>query len=284
MHPLSPRLAVILLLATVGLGGLLAQSAAAANAQSTVTPAANQFGAGRQNFGYTINPGGQVEDGVVVVNDGTTPLQLDLVAKSSMGLDAWTHLNQDNVTVSPGESVEVPFTVAVPDEAAPGDYAGTIVGVPIRLRVGGALKPGLAVENVQVHGSETVTYTIHNTGNAILSARQSVSVSGPFGRFAKRAGKIADTPSLLPGETRKVSVPLHDVTAALRLTATVTLVPLLTDAAGSTAPLAATKASGHAWVVPWTLLLAILALCGLVAAGLALRPRRRGRAPQFARR
>ena len=63
-----------------------------------------------------------------------------------------------------------------------------------------------------------------------------------------------------------MSAPLHDVTPALRLTATVTLVPLLTDAAGSTAPLAATKASGHAWTVPWSLLLAIVVLCGLVVA------------------
>ena len=123
-------------------------------------------------------------------------------------------------------------------------------------------------------GDATVTYTIHNTGNAILSARQTVSVSGPFGRWDVGAGTIADTPPLLPGETWKVSAPLHDVTPALRLTATVTLVPLLTDAAGSTAPLAATKTSGHAWAVPWSLLLAIIVVCGLVAAGLVFRSRR----------
>jgi hypothetical protein len=275
LHPLSPRIAVILLLATVGLGGLLARPVAAANAPSTAKPAANKFGADRQDFAYTINPGGQVEDGIVVVNHGAKPLQLDLIVKNSTGIGAWTHLNQDNVTVSPGESVEVPFAVTVPDDAAPGDYVGAIVGIPIRLRVGGALKPSLAVENVQVHHSETVTYTIHNTGNAILSARQSVSVSGPFGRWAKRAGKIADTPPLLPGERWKVSAPLHDVTAALSLTATVTLVPLLTDAAGSTAPLPAIKASGHAWGIPWTLLVAILALCLVVVAARAFRPRKR---------
>ena len=57
----------------------------------------------------------------------------------------------------------------------------------------------------------------------------------------------------------------------VRLTATVTLVPLLTDASGSTAPLAATEGSGHAWAVPWALLVAVVLLCGLVAAGLAFR-------------
>ena len=152
----------------------------------------------------------------------------------------------------------------------------------MRLRVGGPLKPSLSVENVGVHysgGDATVTYTVHNTGNTILTARPAVSVSGPFGRLSVKAGKLADTPPLLPGEEAKASAAVRDVTPALRLTATVTLVPLLTDAAGSTAPLAAVKASGHGWAVPWLPLVAVIALCALVAAGLALRPRRRQRVP-----
>ncbi len=98
------------------------------------------------------------------------------------------HLDRDDVTVGPGESVEVPFAVTLPKDAAPGDYMGGIVtsaaegdeaSIQIRLRVGGALKPSLAVENVHVDysgtsnpigkGDATVTYTIHNTGNAILT-------------------------------------------------------------------------------------------------------------------
>jgi hypothetical protein len=309
---------VVLLLATLGLAGSVARPAAAADGDVpwTVKTAANTFGADRQNFGYTINPGGQVEDGIVVVNSGTTPLhlavhaadgvtspkgQLDLVAKDarSTGIGAWVHSDRDDVTVEPGESAEVPFAVTLPDDAAPGDYVGGIVtsldgseqraAIQIRLRVGGALKPSLSVERVHVDyshapnpigkGDATVTYSIHNTGNAILTARQTVAVSGPFGRWSVAAGRIADTPPLLPGDTWKVSAPLHDVTPALRLTATVTLVPLLTDAAGSTAPLAATKTSGHAWTVPWSLLFAIVVLCGLVVAGRAFRPRRRHRTP-----
>ncbi|HEY6887826.1 MAG TPA: hypothetical protein VI300_08605, partial [Solirubrobacter sp.] len=120
-------------------------------------------------------------------------------------------------------------------------------------------------------GDATVTYSIHNTGNAILAAKPAVKVSGPFGRWAELAPKVADTPALLPGETWKGSAELDGVAPALRLTASVTLVPLLTDAAGSTAPLAAVKASGHAWIVPWALLVAIVVLLGLVVAGLAYR-------------
>ena len=305
LHPLSLRRTVAtagLLLATVGLGGLLAPSALAADVPWTVKPAANQFGADRESYGYTLNPGGTLEDGIVVVNGGATPLhlavhaadgvtsrqgRLELVIKgaTSKGVGAWMRPGQDDVTVAAGETVEVPFAITLPKNAPPGDYVGGIVtsdatqraGLQLRLRVGGALKPSLSVEHVHLDTS-TVTYTVHNTGNAILTARQTVKVSGPFGRWKAGAGRIPDTPPLLPGEAWKVSAPLHDVTPALRLTATVTLVPLLTDAAGSTAPLAAIKTSGHAWAIPWALLLALIVLCGLVVAGVAFRPRRRAKA------
>jgi hypothetical protein len=305
LHPLSLRRTVAtasLLLATVGLSGLLAPSALAADVPWTVKPAANQFGADRESYGYTLNPGGTLEDGIVVVNGGPTPLHLavhaadgvtspqgrfELVTKdtASKGVGAWVRPGQADVTVGAGESAEVPFAITLPKDAAPGDYAGGIVtsaagqraGIQIRLRVGGALKPSLSVEHVHVDTS-TVTYTIHNTGNAILTARQTVKVSGPFGRWKAEAGRIPNTPPLLPGESWKVSAPVHDVTPALRLTATVTVVPLLTDAAGSTAPLAAIKTSGHAWAIPWALLLALVVLCGLVVAAVVFRPRRRATA------
>ena len=57
---------------------------------------------------------------------------------------------------------EVPFAIALPRDATPGDYVGGIVsslkpggsdadqraGIQIRLRVGGALKPSLAVSTI----------------------------------------------------------------------------------------------------------------------------------------
>jgi hypothetical protein len=168
---------------------------------------------------------------------------------------------------------------------ADGTNADRRLGIRIRLRVGGELKPSLSVEDLHVRysgtpnpfgkGDATVSYTIHNTGNAILAARQAASISGPFGSLGVRAGQIDDSPQLLPGDTWKVSVPVHGVAPALRLTGTATLVPLLTDASNSVAPLAAVEATAHAWTAPWALLLFLVVLCGLVVAGLAFRRRRR---------
>ncbi|HEY6758757.1 MAG TPA: hypothetical protein VI318_04680 [Baekduia sp.] len=323
-----PRAAAVLMLTLCALsfGGAVARPAAAADggARWTVQTADNSFGAGRQDYRYTLSPGGRLEDGIVVVNQGTTTLHLALRTADgvttpagrlglvdrgarSNGVATWVHLQQDVVTVEPGAAMTVPFTITPPKNAAAGDHVGGIVTVPvgadgvggavarpgleIRLRVSGALKPSLSVDAVRVHysgtanpvgtGDATVTYTIRNTGNAILTARQAVSVSGPFGTWARHAARIADVPPLLPGATWKGSAPLRGVTPALRLGATVTLVPLLTDAAGSIAPLPATKATGHALAVPWSLLIVLIVVLGL-AAGVVLRRRRRrvGAAPR----
>jgi hypothetical protein len=303
------RTTVVVLLTALGLLG--AAPAASADDSWTVATASGDFGSGRPNYSYTLNPGGRLTDGLVVANHGTAPLhlavyaadaftnkggQVDLVAKdaTSRRVGAWVHADRPEVTVAPGASAEVPFTLTLPGDAAAGDYLGGIVtsvtqaggverrlGIRIRLRVGGALKPGLSVENLRVRyagnpvgkGDATVTYTIHNTGNAIVAARQTLSASGPFGLWNTRAGRIADSPQLLPGDTWKVSVPVRGVAPTVRLTGKVTLVPLLTDAAGSTASLPPATTTAHAWTAPWALLLVLVVLAGLAAAAVTVRRR-----------
>ncbi|MDN3357712.1 hypothetical protein [Actinomadura sp. DC4] len=309
---------VVVLLTVLGLLGAGAGPAAAADAPWTVSTASNDFGSGRANYAYTLDPGGELKDGLVIANHGTAPLhlavyaadgfttkagRLDLVAEGarSAKVGAWVRPARPDVTVEPGGTAEVPFTVALPGDAVAGEYMGGIVtspvrageaggrlGIRIRLRVGGDLRPALSVTDPRVRysgtpnpfgkGDATVAYTIRNTGNAILTARQAVSVSGPFGRLRLRAGKVADSPPLLPGDTWKVSVPVHGVTRAVRLTATVTLTPLITDAAGSTAPLTGVTATAHHWTAPWALLLVLVALCATAVA--VLRRRRRTGEPQ----
>lgn len=312
MHSTSRSIAravVVALLAAVGIAGAGSAATADTDADWTVRTADNDFGSDRDNYDYTLDPGERLDDGLVVTNNGTAPLdlavytadafttnkgQLDLRTRnvSPTGVGAWTHPAQDHLTIQPGQSKEVPFTVSVPANATPGDHIGGIVtsltqgnverrvGVRLQLRVGGTLEPALSVEGVDVRysgtafgkGDATITYAIHNTGNAILAARQAVTVSGPFGSWRVPATRVDDSPHLLPGETWHVSVPVHGVAPTVQLTATVTLVPLLTDAVGSTAPLPAAETTTHAWAIPWVLLL-LVAAC--VIAVLVLVSRRR---------
>lgn len=314
------RTAVLALLATLAVTGLTTGPARAADGDVawTVRTASNSYGADRSSFSYAANPGGLVEDAMVVANRGPVPLdlavyaadgfttdggQLDLLAKDgkSVGIGAWVHANGGRVRVEPGKTAEVPFKVTVPGNATPGDYVGGIVtsltqadtaeginvdrrlGIRIKLRVGGELKPTLAIEDLHVaysgtanpfgKGDATVTYKIHNTGNATLSARQAVSVSGPFGWLRVEAGEIAAPPELLPGESRNVTVPVHGVTPALRLAATATVTPLLSDPSGSTTPLEPVRATTHGWATPWVLLLLVVVVI-VVAVGAFLLARR----------
>lgn len=294
----------------------------------TVRTASNTYGNDRSSFSYAVNPGGTAEDGLVVANKGDKPLtlavyaadglttstgQLDLLArdKKSTGVGVWITAGQPTVTVPAGKVVEVPFTVSVPANATPGDYVGGILtsltapdsaaqvnverrlGIKIKLRVGGALVPSLAVEDLRVdwsgaayaRGDATVTYTIHNTGNAVESAKQAVSISGPFGWFRTAAAAIAAPPELLPGESWKVSVPVHGVAPAVLLTGTAELTPMVTDESGSTTALEPVTAIAHVWALPWTItvLLVVLIAVVIVLIWLLRRTRVRRKAREEAR-
>ncbi|WP_328493190.1 DUF916 domain-containing protein [Streptomyces sp. NBC_00414] len=321
------RYAVLALLVALAFAGTSAEPARASEGDVTwtVRTAANGYGDDRSSFSYGVNPGSQVEDAMVVANRSRSELtlalyaadgyttekgQLDLLTreKKSLGIGAWVRATKTSVRIAPGRTAEIPFTVAVPRDATPGDYVGGILtslkqsddtddtegiavdrrlGIRIKLRVSGALKPTLAVEDLHVdyrgtanhfgQGDATVTYTLHNTGNALLSGAQKVTLTGPFGTSETRAGKIAAAPELLPGERWKVEVPVHDVTPALRLTAKATVTPALTDAAGSTTSLKPVEATTTGWAIPWTLVLLIVVLLAGAMGAYVLRRRARTR-------
>ncbi|MFJ5221023.1 WxL protein peptidoglycan domain-containing protein [Streptomyces sp. NPDC088354] len=233
--------------------------------------------------------------------------QLDLLTKGqkSVGIGAWVHADRDSVVIEPGKTAQIPFTVSVPSNATPGDHVGGILtslkqsddaaginvdrrlGIRVSLRVSGALKPRFAIEDLKVgysgsgnpfaKGDATVSYTVHNTGNATLSGSQAVSVTGPFGWLRTEAGRIAAPPQLLPGESWKVKVPVRGVAPAVNLAANVTLTPLLTDASGTTTPLQPVRATAHGWAVPWTLLVLVVVVIAAVVGGLLLARRARAR-------
>ncbi|MGI5214988.1 COG1470 family protein [Plantactinospora sp. CA-290183] len=151
----------------------------------TVRTASNSYGASRSSYSYSVNPGGTVDDAMVVANRGPVPLnlsvyaadgfttdagQLDLFTKDqkSVAIGAWVRADQGSVTIQPGKTAEVPFRISVPDNATPGDHVGGILtsltqpdqaqginvdrrlGIRIKLRVGGELAPRLSVENLHV--------------------------------------------------------------------------------------------------------------------------------------
>lgn len=299
-----------------------APAVAAAAATDDVTwgvrTATNDHGADRENFRYTLDPGATLTDELVVTNHGDAPLRLDVYAADgytttagqldvltretdSAEVGSWLEPGVEQVRLDPGESADVPFTLRVPDDATPGDYAGAILtsrtvtaqeagldyetrsGVRVYLRVAGDLAPSLTVvdQHVEYHqnfnpfgpGDATVTYTVRNDGNVRLAAHQEVSVAGPFGWFRATA-EADDVPELLPGESWPVSVSVPGVVPAFRVDADAVLVAELPEVAGATPGAAPVEARASGWAVPW-LPLALLVL--IVVAVVVLVRRRRSR-------
>lgn len=280
----------------------------------TVRTASNELGDDRTSYSYVVDPGGEIADALVIANRGEEDLTLAVYAsdgytteggqfdvdtrdQKATGIGAWAAAEADTVTVKAGETATVPFTITVPADATPGDYAGGIVtslaqdasspgvsvdrrlGIRMAARVSGDLAPAMTVDGLQVNwggglnpfagGDATVTYTINNTGNTIISGAQSATIAGPFGWFPTDTGEVEAPPQLLPGESWQQSVVVPDVAALVLLTATATVLPTATDASGSTSALSPVAASASGWAVPWTLLAIII----LVVLGIIFVPR-----------
>jgi len=252
-----------------------------------------------------------LELGVYAADGFTTAagqLDLRLPSQKQCGIGAWVKAASKTVSVAPGETKEVPFQVRVPKGSTAGDYTGGIVttltqsgqapgikvdrrlGIRIALRVSGALKPALAVTDAHASwrgalnpfagGDATLAYTLRNTGNTTLSASQTASAAGPFGLFRAKAGKIAGSPALLPGESRKVRVPIHGVAATFWFAATAKVTPMFVDASGSTNPLRPVTSTAAGTAVPWGTLAIVLAIAALAMGAGLLQRRRRARAKQ----
>ena len=319
--PLLPLALAPLVTAGVLLGAPSA-SAATDDVTWTVRTASNALGADRTNFSYALNPGAHLDDGLVVANRGTEAVELDvyaadgyttstgavdlrLAAEEPTGVGRWISVPQRHVTVPAGQTTEVPFTVDVPADATPGDYAGGVVtsltvadqsanvtvdrrlGIRAGIRVGGDLVPALSVDDLRVDwdgglvpflfGDATVHYGLHNTGNVSLTADDTDAVAGPFGW-----GQVAATPDaapvLLPGESWQRDVRVPAVAAMGMVWASVTAVPTVTDASGSTTALDPIVASAPGWAVPWPLLAVLLLIVAATVFGpRLLRSRRRRR-------
>lgn len=279
-------------------------------------PSDNEVGMGRPRFSYIAARGGSLKDGLDVYNRGTTPITLQVYATDAFntpdgGLDmlkpeekakdagTWITLDQSEVTVQPGQTVTVPFTLKVPLSAAAGDHtAGIItsfatpadVGISedhrlagrVYIRVKGDLEPKLSIRNVHVEyggtwnpfgkGSAKVSYQLVNDGNVRLEGRQSVKVGGLFG-LAGQTVKLPDMTELLPGQSRKYSATLSSVYPLLLLHGTVTVQPVQStqDNPGTIPTIRPVHAGALTPAVPWVLLGILIVV---VLAWLRMRRRR----------
>ncbi|MCX5378284.1 DUF916 domain-containing protein [Streptomyces sp. NBC_00091] len=214
------------------------------------------------------------------------------------------------VTVPPRGRKDIPFTLKVPQDAAPGDHVGGIValntqvegvqqegkvqvgvkrsvGARLYVRVPGPVTPGLSVEDVRVSrgapllpwvkdARATIAYTLVNRGNVVVGPRVEVSARGLFGRrVLERPGRDLGL-VLLPGQRIELTEPWPDSPQLDRVSVKV--------AAGASAyPDLGSQSGADFLAVPWPAAGAALVLAGSGTAFLVLRRRRRA-APEQAER
>ncbi|WZH35563.1 MAG: hypothetical protein PIR02_12345 [Microbacterium enclense] len=268
----------------------------------SVEPADEHGPTGEAWTELTLDAGQSVTEHMLVTNRGrgdvvfhlsaadgyfTESGRFNMLPADQASTDAGTWITiQDSIEVGAGQSVLVPFRVAVPANATPGDHPAGVaagirtgdstigvesrVGFRVMTRVSGDLAPALTVTDQTVAytpswnpflpGSLAVTATIVNSGNTRLGALPRASSSGPLGLFAADT-TLAQIPEFAPGESRTVSVAIPDVWPVFVTEARTIVDSVPLDGAE---PLPAVSASTQTtlWTIPWShlLLIAVLAL------------------------
>ncbi|WP_043535328.1 WxL protein peptidoglycan domain-containing protein [Salinispora tropica] len=286
-----------------------------------VAPSSPDGPNGRPAFTYKLDPGATLTDYVAVTNHSTRPLTLNLYASDAFttrdgGFDllaggqqptdvgAWVRFTQRSVTIPSTSRLNVPFTLAVPENATPGDHAGGVVaslatsaadaqgnqvavdhrvGTRIYLRVTGELQPALTVENLRVRhagslnplvgGTLTATVTVRNTGNVRLTGRPTLDVAGPLG-LGRRSVEAGDLPEILPGGEVTTTVRMTGAPPLFRLTTKLTISPAAVGDQVLDPPPQGDTTHVTVWAVPW-LQLALLVPFSLAVWLLIVARRRR---------
>lgn len=125
-------------------GGLPETASADGEITWSVEPAPTTDGQ-RRTFEYSVGPGTQIVDSVVVSNSGATAADFMLYATDAINepstgafgllahsakptdVGGWVTLANSKITIQPGAQATVPFSMVIPSDAAPGDHVAGIV-------------------------------------------------------------------------------------------------------------------------------------------------------------
>ncbi|MFJ2520847.1 hypothetical protein ACIOWF_17890 [Cellulosimicrobium cellulans] len=278
---------------------------------------------GRRGVDLVVDPGETVEEHFAVSNFGdvsatfalkaadgylTANGRFNMLSSDQQSVDAGTWIDvQDTVEVGPDATVVVPYTIAVPENATPGDHpagiaasvtstgtnaGGTSLGVESRVgfrvttRVTGEVEPVLVVENVKASyapswnpfasGDLTVSYDVVNDGNVRLGAEGDVATSALFGAVSDEVAAEPIT-EVLPGGSLRSRVDVDDVwpLGPVSTTITVTPTPVADDQIDT--PLDPVTVTVTTWAVPWPQLLLVAIVVVLIVGVRDDRRRRRQR-------
>lgn len=295
--------------------------AAPGNITWAVTPADAEGADGRTIIEHTLTPGAQLEEHLAIRNlsaqavtfrlsaaDGffTRAGRFDMLPsdRPSSGAGTWISM-VETIDVAAGAIAVVPFRIAIPDDAEPGDHTagvaasvfnvqntaeGTAVGVESRvgfrvaLRIAGALTPSAELTAASIGyeqawnpfrpGGAVAILTLRNTGNTRLL------LDGVL-RLGSRTVVFPDLQErrqeLLPGEERQIELRIDGVWPLIAVPAKLEITPTSFAMDGSTTAIHPLAAGLTLWAVPSPQLALLLLLSSFVGLVAVLRRRSRRR-------
>jgi hypothetical protein len=314
-----------MLATAAGLAAAIAAAAPAAAEEAapvswSVTPADASGPDGRVTVEHSLDAGAGLEDHFAVRNLGAETVtfrlaaadgfynrngRFDMLPSDQESVDAGTWIElPENVTVEPGATVVVPFTITVPEKAEPGDHAAGIaasvlsvtqgdgagvgvesrVGFRVMTRVTGELAPAHSVTNVRTDyrtswnplrpGSIAVSFDVVNEGNTRLEVAGTVDVAG---RSIAFPAEQEHGQEVLPGERHSFSLVVARVWPLFGFPGEIAVSPSVTTAGGESTDVTPSATAVFVWAVPWPQLLVLVGVALIVMALLWRRGRSKRR-------
>jgi len=166
---------LIMLVLLAGALGAGVVHAAGGSSHFSITPASipHSTAAPRGYFTYTSQPGVLIHDSVHVTNVGTARGSVNLYAVDAItsqasgvafltpadprrNVGAWITLSSQKITLNPGQSLDVPFSVRVPSKVRPGQHCGGIIARDaidqVQSSTSGAVHTTIQVQSQEILG------------------------------------------------------------------------------------------------------------------------------------
>src|SRR5262249_11334581 len=131
---------------------------------------------------------------------------------------AWITVNAQHLTLDPGQSQTITFTLAVPASARPGQHVGGIVAENLQVQKGSGSGVQINIQHLSIvavqvdlpgqqaqrleathiqagggHGYQTLLLSLRNTGTQMLKPSGTLQVTDATGRQLKKASLKLDT-------------------------------------------------------------------------------------------
>ena len=280
----------------------------------SVVPADESDPDGRRVIDLELEPGERATEHVAVSNQSAAEVTFALSANDGYLTErgsfdmrpssvpptdggAWITVPSE-VTVAPGETEVVPFEVAAPADAVPGDHPAGVaasvrsggemrvesrVGVRVNLRVPGEVVASMSAEPLGVSfaqgpglfepGELVVRYAVVNNGTVALRTTSRVSAQSRIGGPSASA-PVGETLEVLPGGRREITVRVPGVWPLGPFGVEAVVSAAVADGGPDVLAPADVTLADTAWALP---LLHALALLALALVGWAVRRALRAR-------